>query len=180
MRPSVKFSSNRNGPRSEIDNEDPLAFVWAIVWFCPLPERAHTEFSLHTLLHLRIEVIAAPLLAFGLAARLPLLPGIGNALSWGLLASLFEMIAVWGWHIPILQNATGANTGRFALEQLSFQLGKLAMYDASFAATDRLNPAAAAIELFDFHSYDHVRHVADFGAKATVGSLYLQGSIWTP
>jgi hypothetical protein len=37
-------------------------------------------------------------------------------LSWGLLAALFDMVAVWGWHIPLLHDAAGHNSSLFVLE----------------------------------------------------------------
>ncbi|WDR02211.1 cytochrome c oxidase assembly protein [Devosia algicola] len=120
----------------------------ATLWFSPLAQLARVAFSAHMLLHLGIVVVAAPLLAFGAASRLPPITGFGNALNWGLLAGLFEMIAVWGWHIPLLHDAAGHSASLFILEQASFLLGGLAVWGVGFSASNRGAIASAAIILF--------------------------------
>lgn len=122
--------------------------VLAALWLGPLPSLSQTAFSPHMLLHLGVVVVAAPLIAFGLASHMPPTVGFRTALSWCLLGALFEMVAVWGWHIPRLHDAAGRNTGLFILEQASFLFAGVAVWTAAFAARSRATAPAAAFALF--------------------------------
>ena len=142
--------------------------VLAALWLGPLVPLSRTAFSSHMLLHLGIVVFAAPLLALGLAARLPPMTGFGNALSWGLLAALFEMVAVWGWHIPLLHDAAGRDASLFVVEQASFLLGGLAVWTFAFAALRRETAPAAAFALFLTFT-----HMTMFGLMLTLAPILL-------
>ena len=122
--------------------------VLAALWLGPLPSLSQTAFSPHMMLHLGVVVIAAPLIAFGLAIHIPPITNFGTALSWCLLALLFEMMAVWGWHVPLLHDAAARNTSLFVLEQASFLVAGLAVWTAAFTARSRETAPAAAIALF--------------------------------
>ena len=122
--------------------------VLAALWLGPLPSLSQTAFSPHMMLHLGVVVIAAPLIAFGLAIHIPPITNFGTALSWCLLALLFEMVAVWGWHVPLLHDAAARNTSLFVLEQASFLVAGLAVWTAAFTARSRETAPAAAIALF--------------------------------
>ncbi len=100
------------------------------------------------LLHLGVMVVAAPLLAFGLAPRLRTPRSFGDAIGWYLLAAAFEMLAVWGWHVPLLHDAAARSNGVFVLEQVSFLAGGLAIWTVAFTARTREAAGAAAIALF--------------------------------
>ncbi|HVX80997.1 MAG TPA: cytochrome c oxidase assembly protein [Devosiaceae bacterium] len=128
--------------------------VLAVLWLGPLVPMSRTAFSPHMLLHLGIVVVAAPLLGLGLAARLPPLADFRTALSWCLLASAVELVAVWGWHIPLLHDAAGRDGRLFVLEQASFLVGGLAMWTAVGAA--RRSPAAAAAAIALFLTFTHM------------------------
>jgi putative membrane protein len=122
--------------------------VLAALWFGPLLPMSRTSFSAHMLLHLGLVVVASPLIAWGLAARLPPPSSISDALSWCLLAMAFEMVAVWGWHVPLLHDAQGRNGGLFVLEQASFLAAGVGLWTAAFCSRTRQTAAAAGVALF--------------------------------
>jgi putative membrane protein len=122
--------------------------VLAILWLGPLVPMSRTAFSPHMLLHLGVVVVVSPLISYALARRLPSPNGFRAALSWCLLAAAFEMVAVWGWHIPRLHDAAGHNAELFILEQASFLIAGLAVWTAAFAGRSRSTAGAAAIALF--------------------------------
>jgi putative membrane protein len=142
--------------------------VLAALWLGPLVPLSRTAFSIHMLLHLGIMVIAAPLIAFGLASRRSPIAGFGNALCWGLFAALFEMVVVWGWHIPLLHNAADLYSGFFFLEQVSFFLASLAVWTMFFAARSRETAPAAALVLFFTFA-----HMTMFGMVLTLAPTLL-------
>jgi putative membrane protein len=122
--------------------------VLAALWLGPLMPLSRTAFSAHMVLHLGVVVVAAPLVAFGVAQRLPAPSGFGNALSWCLLAATVEMVVLWGWHSPLLHDAAGQSTVPFVVEQASFLLAGVAVWTAAFATRSRETVGAAAIALF--------------------------------
>jgi putative membrane protein len=137
--------------------------ILAALWLSPLVPASRTAFSVHMLLHLGVVSVAAPILAWGLSRYLPGLHRAGEALSWCLLASFFEMVAVWGWHVPILHDAAGYHDWAFVLEQLSFLAGGLAMWTAAFSARTRGASGAAAFGLFLTFT-----HMSAFGIVLTL------------
>jgi putative membrane protein len=122
--------------------------VLAALWLGPLVPLSRIAFSPHMLLHLGVVVVCAPLIAFGLAARRSPMVGFGNALSLSLLAALFEMAAVWGWHIPLLHDAADRDWGLFVLEQASFLIAGLGVWTVTFSARSRETAPAVAFALF--------------------------------
>ena len=89
------------------------------LWLGPLVPMSRTAFSPHMLLHLGVVVLASPLIAFGLAPHLPKPASLRDAFSWCFLAATFELVAVWGWHIPLLHDAQGHNFALFVLDSMS-------------------------------------------------------------
>jgi len=142
--------------------------VLAALWLGPLPLISQTAFSPHMMLHLGVVVVAAPLIAFGLAVHIPPMTNFGTALSRCLLAFLFEMVAVWGWHVPLLHDAAARNTSLFVLEQSSFLVAGLALWTAAFKARSRETAPAAAIALFLTFT-----HMTMFGLILTLAPILL-------
>lgn len=90
-----------------------------LLWFGPLPESARGSFAAHMALHMGLVVLAAPLLALGMARAFPgLIAGLSPAVA--IAASLVEFVAVWAWHAPALHDAARADASIFVLEQASF------------------------------------------------------------
>jgi putative membrane protein len=78
------------------------------------------SFTAHMIMHMSVVAVAAPLLALAITDTRfdpsSLLPFIFAPLP----ASLWELVAVWGWHAPALHEfARGSATG-IMLEQASF------------------------------------------------------------
>lgn len=100
----------------------PLALgvlILVVLWAGPLPGRARVSFSSHMILHLGVMVVAAPLVALGIA-RTGLMPRVGNWIPFAIAASLAELVVVWGWHAPALHEAAGLVPWVFAVQQASF------------------------------------------------------------
>jgi putative membrane protein len=100
---------------------------------------SHYAFSIHMALHLGVTVIAAPLIAIGLTAsglgfsppHRPWIAAIG--------ASLFEMVVVWGWHIPAPYEAAIGSGALFVLQQASFLVAGMLVWMVAFAGNTRLH-----------------------------------------
>ncbi len=147
-------------PRAGHQDKRPVAAavaglaILAALWLGPLVPMSRTAFSPHMLLHLGVVVVAAPLLGFALARRLPQPAYPADAIPWYWLAAAFETIAVWGWHIPLLHDAAAREPGVFVLEQLSFLAAGLALWTAIWTARSRA--AAAAAALVSFFTFSHM------------------------
>jgi putative membrane protein len=142
--------------------------VLAALWLGPLPSLSQTAFSPHMMLHLGIVVVAAPLIAFGLSVHMPPMTDFATALRLCLLALLFEMVAVWGWHVPLLHDAAARNSSLFVLEQTSFLAAGIAVWTAALAARSRETAPAAAIALFLTFT-----HMTMFGLILTLAPILL-------
>jgi putative membrane protein len=137
--------------------------VLAGLWLGPLVAMSRTAFSPHMLLHLGVVVVASPLIAWGIAQYLRPPSTLRDALSWCLLGATFELVVVWGWHIPLLHDAQGRNFALFILEQVSFLAAGLAVWTAAFAARSPQTAAAALLALFFTFS-----HMTMFGLLLTL------------
>ena len=122
--------------------------VLIALWCGPLPALSHTAFSAHMLLHLGVVVVAAPLLAALPGQWLAAATSFSAALGWTLLAAAFEMVAVWGWHVPVLHDLAGHTPGFFIAEQMSFLAGGLALWTVVLGARKAAQAGAAAIATF--------------------------------
>lgn len=92
-----------------------LALAWSGIATHFVP-----PFTAHMIMHMMVVAAAAPLLAlavvgtrYDVSPRLPLLFA-------PLPASLFEFVAVWGWHAPALHGFARTNAVGTTLEQASF------------------------------------------------------------
>lgn len=99
--------------------------ILAGVWLGPLPAQAGTAFWAHMAMHMGVVAVAAAFLALGLAGsrRDP-------ARSWPsafspILASVGELVIVWGWHSPGLHEFARESTAGLLLEQGSFLVAGL-------------------------------------------------------
>jgi putative membrane protein len=137
--------------------------VLAGLWLGPLVPMSRTAFSPHMLLHLGVVVVASPLIAFGLAPRLSAPASLRDAFSWCFLAATFELVVVWGWHVPLLHDAQGHDFALFVLEQLSFLAAGLGLWTAAFAAGSTRTAAAPLFALFFTFS-----HMTMFGLVLTL------------
>lgn len=98
------------------------AAVLAVAWLLP-PATPFWPFADHMARHMSVVAVAAPLLAFGLrGTALPSVPP--------LLATLIELVVVWGWHLPAAHAAAQTSAAWFAAEQASYLTAGLVLWQA--------------------------------------------------
>ena len=104
----------------------------ALIWAGPLLAAWRGSFAAHMLAHMGVVAIAAPLIAIGLAPslgrRLPSAPPAAPLLSLALIASLVELVVVWGWHAPAARLWAERSAFATVLEQASFLLAGLFLW----------------------------------------------------
>ncbi|SFP61256.1 cytochrome c oxidase assembly protein [Tranquillimonas alkanivorans] len=121
--------------------------VLAALWGGPLPRLAQVSFTAHMALHLALIGIAAPLAALGLARAGARGTPPGGWVLWGVLFAGFEMMVVWGWHVPALHEAAALVPWIFAAQQASFLLAGLFVWLPGFAASGQASAGAATVAL---------------------------------
>lgn len=89
--------------------------VLVLIWLGPLLGDWRASFSAHMLAHMGVIAIASPLIAIGLPRRFR--PGRSMPAALSLVASLVELIAVWGWHAPAMRAAAEASVPVTIAEQ---------------------------------------------------------------
>lgn len=102
------------------------------MWLGPLPSLTTSHFSAHMLLHMGVVAVAAPFLALGVAGG-----RVDPARRWPrlfnpVLASVFELFAVWIWHAPLLHGAARHGTNALVVEQGTFLVAGLWLWMAAF------------------------------------------------
>ena len=117
--------------------------VLAIIWLGPLLSDWRDSFAAGMVAHMGVIAIAAPLIAIGLPDRLR--PGPGMPAGLPVLASLFELLVVWGWHAPWLRGTAEASVVGTIAEQATFLFAGVLLWSTSFAAPrERIHAAAGA------------------------------------
>lgn len=127
----------------------PLALGLALLgllWAGPLPVWARLAFTGHMVLHLGVMVLAAPLLALGLARWVGPRAG-GGWLPLAIAASVAELAVVWAWHAPAAHQAAALRPGLFWLQQASFLAVGLAVWLPGFAGAGRAAAGAAVLAM---------------------------------
>ncbi len=126
--------------------------VLAVVWLGPLLGPWRESFSAGMVAHMGVVAIAAPLIALGLPAAWRFGPSMPAALP--VIASLFELFAVWGWHAPAMRAAAEGSVAVTVAEQATFLAAGVLLWSTSFAAPgERMHAAsgAAALLLTSIH-----------------------------
>lgn len=121
--------------------------VLAVLWLGPLHSIAGHVFSVHMALHLGVVVVAAPLLGIGLKRWRSAVAGNQPRVIWAVIASVFEMLVVWGWHAPPLQQAASASLTAFAVQQGSFLLAGVWLWWLSFSGNTRTAAGVGALAM---------------------------------
>lgn len=114
-----------------------------LIWAGPLLSAWRGSFAAHMLAHMGVVAIAAPLIAIGISDKMP-----SARPSIPLIASLAELIVVWGWHAPAAR--LWAETSVFAtiLEQATFLAAGLFLWLTAVApAATPARDAAGALAL---------------------------------
>jgi putative membrane protein len=90
-----------------------------LLWAGLLPFADRASFSVHMIAHMGVVAGVAPLLAIGLSGTRFDFTG-GRSWLTPLTASMIELFAVWGWHIPALRALSESSFLFAAIEQLIF------------------------------------------------------------
>lgn len=119
--------------------------VLAAIWLGPLLGEWRESFAAHMLAHMGVIAIAAPLIAIGLPDRWQ--PAATMPAAVPVLASLFELIAVWGWHAPSMRAAAEASLPVTIIEQATFLVAGLLLWSTSSARGNNAQAATGALAL---------------------------------
>ncbi len=118
----------------------------ALVWLGPLLRTWGESFLSGMFAHMAVVAIAAPLIAIGLPKQWR--PGASMPAILPIFASLFELLAVWGWHAPAMQALADASDVIRIVEQASFLIAGLALWMTAFAVpSTRIQAASGAVAL---------------------------------
>jgi putative membrane protein len=91
----------------------------AVLWIVILPFSDRASFSVHMIVHMGVVAGASPLIAMTLSgSRWDFTAG--NIWLTPLLASVLELFAVWGWHIPAMRALSERSILFAGLEQIFF------------------------------------------------------------
>jgi putative membrane protein len=115
----------------------------AVIWLGPIFTAWRESFAAGMVAHMGVVAVAAPLIAIGLPERWR--PGPTMPAALPVLASLLELVAVWGWHAPALRAAAEASLAVTVAEQASFLIVGVLLWATSFGGNgDRRHAAAGA------------------------------------
>jgi putative membrane protein len=96
----------------------------ALIWLGPLVDAWHESFAAHMLAHMGVVAISAPLIAIGIARSRKLRCRDADVdavlTSMPVVASLAELIVVWGWHAPAARAMVERSNLVTVFEQASF------------------------------------------------------------
>jgi putative membrane protein len=95
------------------------SLLLAGIWLGPLLSAWRSSVTAHMLAHMGVVAVAAPLIALSLAARLSRFKG-ATPVWLPILASLAELVVVWGWHAPTARRLAEGSLFGTVLEQVSF------------------------------------------------------------
>lgn len=124
----------------------------AAIWFGPLLGAWRGSLAAGMVAHMGVVAVAAPLIAIGMPDRWR--PGASMPAVLPVLASLAELVAVWGWHAPVLRAAAQTSLPATVAEQATFLLVGVFLWSTSFAAPGERTHAAtgaAALLLTSIH-----------------------------
>ena len=127
----------------------PLGLSVAVLvglWSGPLAPLSGVSFTAHMALHLGLVLVAAPLLALGIA-RLGVFRGVRLGPGSALAFAAVEMLAVWAWHAPAMHAAAALRAWAFALQQASFLGAGLLVWLPGLADRGRGAAAAGALAM---------------------------------
>ncbi|WP_077967112.1 cytochrome c oxidase assembly protein [Ensifer adhaerens] len=123
------------------------ALLLAAIWLGPLLTAWRSSVTAHMLAHMGVVAVAAPLLALGLAPRLT-----SNRSSFlvglPIIASLAELVVVWGWHAPAARRLAEGSFLGSALEQACFLGAGVFLWSTCLAAGSTNRPSSNAAGAF--------------------------------
>ena len=113
----------------------------AVVWLGPLLGAWRESFAAGMVAHMGVVALAAPLIALGLPKGWR--PGPSMPAAVPVLASLFELLVVWGWHAPAIRAMAEGSLAWTVAEQASFLAAGIVLWSTSFAAPEARTHALA-------------------------------------
>jgi len=117
--------------------------ILALIWLGPLLNDWRASFSAHMLAHMGVIAFASPLIAIGVPRRWR--SGASMPVALPLLASLVELIAVWGWHAPAMRAAAEASlTVTIAEQGVFLAAGILLWWSCLVRGGDRFHAGVGA------------------------------------
>lgn len=123
--------------------------VLAAVWGGPFLAEWRGSFSAHMLAHMGVVALASPLLALGISGT-QWDPTAGGRWISPFVASLLDLIVVWGWHAPAMRALVEASIAATVLEQGMFLAAGLVLWLSCLGhgeADTRSRAAAGALGL---------------------------------
>ncbi|MHA6688296.1 cytochrome c oxidase assembly protein [Mesorhizobium sp. A556] len=122
-------------------------FLLALIWLGPLLGDWRQSFTAHMLAHMGVVAIAAPLIAIGLPdaiwRRLPM----HSLVALPVIASLLELLIVWGWHAPAARALVERSGLAGVAEQASFLAGGLLLWIVCIGSEGAKSALAGAFGL---------------------------------
>lgn len=115
-----------------------------VAWCGPLYALLGHSFTTHMAMHMTVVAVAAPLISIGIAGSRLDLSVLKPAWFAPVLASLVEMVVVWGWHAPALHAVARSAAWGLVLEQASFLLAGLLVWLAAFGGREDARDRRAA------------------------------------
>ena len=114
-----------------------------LIWLGPLLGEWRASFAAGMIVHMGVVAVAAPLIAIGMPNRWR--PGRGMPAALPALASMIELLTVWGWHAPVMRAAAEASLAVTVAEQATFLFVGVFLWSTSFAAPgERIHAATGA------------------------------------
>ena len=105
----------------------------AAAWGGPMLWQWRDSVLAHMVAHMAVVAVAAPLIAIGIG-RLPLASSRETVspflLSLPVIASLVELVVVWGWHVPAARALAATTLSGTIAEQASFFLAGVFLWNA--------------------------------------------------
>ncbi len=120
--------------------------VLAGAWAGPLPRAVGHSFTAHMILHMAVVGVGVPLLA--LSCRHWAARHLADGMALPLIASLVDLVVVWGWHAPYFHEAARSHGWALAAEQASFFAVSLLVWLLALADRGGESALAGAMSLF--------------------------------
>ncbi|WP_235035168.1 cytochrome c oxidase assembly protein [Roseomonas sp. 18066] len=125
--------------------------VLALAWGGPLYAALGPSFTGGMVRHMAVVAVAGPLIAIGLSGGRFDVTTRWPRLAGPIAASVFEFLAVWGWHLPGPHNAASTSLGFRGLEQGTFLAAGLLLWMASIGPGARGAGGIVALLLTSMH-----------------------------
>lgn len=117
--------------------------VLILAWAGPLPGMVPGSFAAHMTLHMTVVGIGIPLLAAGIGPWVAQREWLRSQVALPIAVSIIDLVVVWGWHAPVLHQASRTLPKALAAEQASFALVSLLVWLVALASTVETRRSAA-------------------------------------